>query len=143
MKNLFTQEQIELLEKNIYTKHVSESLIKFTDDFRDDFWRLYLTDLPVKEIFRTLGYDPEILGTKRIDGFVYNLRKNRLTTEQRHNSISRTSKVRRPPLNINYSELKTKEAIRAMEIELTYLRQEIDFLKKLYSLIPQTKSEDE
>ena len=51
--------------------------------------------------------------------------------------------MRRPPSNINYSELKTKEAIRAMEIELTYLRQEIDFLKKLYSLIPQTKSEDE
>lgn len=62
-----------------------------------------MTDLPVKEIFRTLGYDPEILGTKRIDSFVYNLRKNRLTTEQRHNSISRTSKVRRPPSNINYS----------------------------------------
>ena len=84
MKNLFTQEQIELLEKNIYTKHVSESLIKFTDDFRDDFWRLYLTDLPVKEIFRTLGYDPEILGTKRIDGFVYNLRK---TVLQQSNAI--------------------------------------------------------
>lgn len=143
MKNLFTQKEIELLEKNIYTQHVSESIIKFTDDFRDDFWRLYLTDLPVKEIFRTLGYDPEILGTKRIDGFVYNLRKNRLTTEQRHNSISRTSEVRRPPSNINYSEMKSKEAIRAMEIELTYLRQEVDFLKKLYSLIPQSKSEDE
>ena len=76
MKSLFTQEEIETLEKNIYTKHVSESIIRFTDDFRDDFWRLYLTDLSVKEIFRTLGYDPEMLGTKRVDGFVYNLRKN-------------------------------------------------------------------
>ena len=84
-----------------------------------------------------------MLGTKRVDGFVYNLRKNRLTTEQRHNSISRTSKVRRPPSNMNYSEMKSKEAIRAMEIELTYLRQEVDFLKKLYSLIPQSKPEDE
>ena len=127
MKSLFTQEEIETLEKNIYTKHVSESIIRFTNDFRDDFWRLYLTDLPVKEIFRTLRYDPEMLGTKRVDGFVYNLRKNRLTTEQRHNSISRTSKVRRPPSNMNYFETKSKEAIQAMKIQLTYLRQEVDF----------------
>lgn len=143
MKRLFTQEEITLLEKNIYTYKVNESMIKFTDDFRDDFWRLYLTDMSVKEIFRTLGYDPELLGTKRIDGFVYNLRKERLTDEQRLNSISRTSKVRRPPSDTKYSDMKSKEAIKAMEIELAYLRQEIDFLKKLYSLIPLLATEEE
>ena len=143
MKRLFTQEEITLLEKNIYTYKVNESMIKFTDDFRDDFWRLYLTDMSVKEIFRTLGYDPELLGTKRIDGFVYNLRKERLTDEQRLNSISRTSKVRRPPSDTKYSDMKSKEAIKAMEIELAYLRQEIDFLKKLYSLIPLQATEEE
>ena len=143
MKRLFTQEEITLLEKNIYNYKVNESMIKFTDDFRDDFWRLYLTDMSVKEIFRTLGYDPELLGTKRIDGFVYNLRKERLTDEQRLNSISRTSKVRRPPSDTKYSDMKSKEAIKAMEIELAYLRQEIDFLKKLYSLIPLQATEEE
>jgi len=143
MKRLFTQEEITLLEKNIYTYKVNESMIKFTDDFRDDFWRLYLTDMSVKEIFRTLGYDPELLGTKRIDGFVYNLRKERLTDEQRLNSISRTSKVRRPPSDTKYSDMKSKEAIKSMEIELAYLHQEIDFLKKLYSLIPPLATEEE
>lgn len=143
MKRLFTQEEISLLEKNIYTYKVNESMIKFTDDFRDDFWRLYLTDMSVKEIFRTLGYNPEILGTKRTDGFVYNLRKERLTDEQRLNSISRTSKIRRPPSDIKYSDMKSKEAIKAMEIELAYLRQEVDFLKKLYSLIPLQTTEEE
>ena len=137
MRTLFTQEEIALLEKNNYTHLVSKSMIKFTDDFKDDFWRLYLTDLPVKEIFRMLGY------TKRIDGFVYNLRKSRLTDEQRIGSISRASKVRRPPADVNYSEMKSKEAIKAMEIELTYLRQEVDFLKKLYSLIPPGDREEE
>lgn len=143
MKRLFTQEEITQLENNIYTYSVSETMIKFTDDFRDDFWRLYLTDMPVKDIFRMLGYDPDILGTKRTDGFVYNLRKDRLTTDQRLNSISRTSKVRRPPSDVKYSDMKSKEAIKAMEIELTYLRQEVDFLKKLYSLIPQRIEEEE
>lgn len=143
MKRLFTPEEITQLEDNIYTYSVNESMIKFTDDFRDDFWRLYLTDMSVKEIFRTLGYDPDILGTKRTDGFVYNLRKERLTEEQRLNSISRTSKVRRPPSDTKYSDMKSKEAIKAMEIELAYLRQEVDFLKKLYSLIPQQNKEEE
>ena len=143
MKRLFTQEEITLLEKNIYTYKVNESMIKFTDDFRDDFWRLYLTDMSVKEIFRTLGYNPELLGTKRIDGFVFNLRKELLTDEQRLNSISITSKVRRPPSDTKYSDMKSKEAIKSMEIELAYLRQEIDFIKKLYSLIPPQATEEE
>ena len=143
MKRLFTPEEIELLEKNIYTYKVSDTMIKFTDDFRDDFWKLYLIDMPVKEIFSTLGYDAELLGTKRTDGFVYNLRKERLTNEQRLDSISGTSKVRRPPSDVKYSEMKSKEAIKAMDIELTYLRQEVDFFKKLYSLIPQQVQEEE
>ena len=134
---------VKHLEKNNYTHLVSESMLKFTEDFKDDFWRLYLTNLPVKEIFRMLGYDPEVVGNKRIDGFVYNLRKARLTDEQRIGSISRTSKVRRPPADVNYSEMKSKDAIKAMEIELTYLRQEVDFLKKLYSLIPLENREEE
>ena len=53
-------------------------------------------------------------------------RKERLTNEQRLGSISRTSKVRRPPSDIKYSNMKSKEAIKAMEIELTYLRQEVE-----------------
>lgn len=62
MKNSFTPEQIKILEQNRYTKKVSPSVIKFTSDFKDDFWRLYLTDMTVRDIFRTLGYDPSILG---------------------------------------------------------------------------------
>ncbi|MGN0720744.1 MAG: hypothetical protein ACI4LZ_02175 [Anaerovoracaceae bacterium] len=76
-----------------------------------------------------LGYAPEIIGIKRKDGFAFILRKARLTDAQRIGSISPTSKVRRTPTDVNYSEMKFKEVIKAMEIELTYLRQELDFLK--------------
>lgn len=141
MKNLFSPDDIAKLEANAYTYYVSETVVKFTDDFKDDFWRLYLTDMPVKDIFRTLGYDPELLGIKRIEGFVYNLRKSRLSDEQRKNSLSRMTKTHCPPSNVNYSEMKSKEAIKAMETELIYLRQEVDFLKKLYSLLPQKDGE--
>ena len=65
MKKLFTDEEIQLLATNKYTLNVTESQIKFTDDFKDDFWRLYLTEMPVKDIFITLGFNPDLLGTKK------------------------------------------------------------------------------
>lgn len=142
MKNEFTPEQIAILEQNRYTKLVSPSMIKFTDDFKEEFWRLYLTDMPIKQIYQSLGYDPSMLGEKRIDGFVYNLRKAFLNDEQRKESQARSSKVKRPPADVEYSKLKSSDAIRAMETELIYLRQEVAFLKKLYSLIPPPSKED-
>ena len=129
MKNEFTPEQIELLEKNRYTLKVTSNMIKYTDEFKEDFWRLYLANIPIREIFDTLGYDSQILGTKRMEGFVYNLRKAYLTFDQRKESQSRTSKTKRPPIDLNYSDMKSSDAIRAMQTELTYLRQEVDFLK--------------
>lgn len=142
MKHLFTPEQIELLETNRYTLKVSPSMIKFTDDFKEDFWRLYLTDMPFKKIFITLGYDPQMLGIKRVEGFVYNLRKTYLTDDQKVQGQSRVSKIKRPPTDINYSEMKSAEAIRAMEAELTYLRQKVEFLKKLYAQVPPSNKEE-
>jgi hypothetical protein len=142
MKKTFTAEQIALLAQNRYTKLISPSMIKFTEDFKEDFWRLYLTDMPVKEIYRSLGYDPSIFGEKRINGFVYNLRKAYLTDKQREESQTRSSKVKRPPADVEYSKMKSLDAIRAMETELTYLRQEVAFLKKLYALVPPSSKED-
>ena len=137
MKKIFTPEELEVLERNVYTLKLSPSWIKFTEEFKEDFWRLYLAEMPIRDIFQKLGYDPEILGDKRIDGFVYHLRKHYLTEEQRQNTQHR----KRPPVNVRYSEMKTAEAIRAMETELIYLRQEVDFLKKLYMQAPPQKED--
>lgn len=87
-----------------------------------------------KRHFNTLGYNPDLLGTKRTDGFVYNLRKRFLTDEQRYNSQSRTSLTKRPPADVDYSQMHSSDAMRAMQTELQYLRQEVEFLKKLYAL---------
>ena len=71
-----------------------------------------------------------------MEGFVYNLRKAYLTCDQRKESQSRTSKTKRPPIDLNYSDMKSSDAIRAIQTELTYLRQEVAFLKKLYTQVP-------
>lgn len=43
MKKLFTPDEMRILSSNKYTANVIKSQIKFTDYFKDDFWRLYLT----------------------------------------------------------------------------------------------------
>ena len=41
-----------------------------------------IDDMPIKEIFTKLGYDPIVLGIKKMEGFVYHLRKEKLTNER-------------------------------------------------------------
>ena len=126
---------------NLYTYKVSKITIKFTDQFYDDFWKLYIDELPNKDILIHLGYNPSVLGIKRIEGIITRLRKERLTDGQRLQTINKSAKVRRPPVDTKYSEMKSQDAIKAMEAELTYLRQEVEFLKKISQLEKQKKRE--
>ena len=142
MRKLFTEEEIEKLKANPYTRTVTPTTIKFTDAFRDAFWTMYLENLPIKDIYRNLGYDPEVIGTKRMEGFTFLIRKERLTEKQRLDSVQRYSTNRRPPENTNYSEMPEKIAIQQMQVELTYLRQEVEFLKKITQQVMQKDSEE-
>lgn len=142
MRQLFTDEEIDTLSQNIYTRSVSKYVIKFTDDFKEDFWRLYATDMPINEIFQTLGYNPELLGEKRTEGFIYNLRKAKLTFEQRAESI-KVHGTSAPLPTFNFSEIRSQEAINAMAAELKYLRQEVAFLKKLFLAISRNLEESQ
>ena len=130
-RKLFNEKEIEMLLSNQYTKSCSPTTIKFTKSFAEIFWIKYLEHIPLKEIWLSLGYDPELLGIKRTEGFIYSLRKQKLTNEQRAEKTPKTSKIRRPPDGIDYSSMDTSDAIRTMQTELSYLKQEIEFLKKL------------
>ena len=136
-KKIFTDDEIDTLLSNPYTKNCSPTTIKFTDKFYEVFWIKYLENLPIKNIVTYLGYDPDILGTKRIEGIVYTLRRKKLTDEQRAQSITRSSTNKRPPDDVDYSAMATNDAIKIMQTELIYLRQEVNFLKKISSTAKQ------
>jgi hypothetical protein len=137
-KNYFTDEQIMLMKLNPYTKKVSKSTLKFTEEFKSLFWNDYKnSSLSKRSIFKKYGYDPEVLGTKRMDGFVYMLRKEFLSDEER--SLNITPKKERPLLKTDYSKMEPNEAIRLMETEMKFLRQEVEFLKKISSEVLRKK----
>ena len=66
---VFTQEQIEILEGNIYTHHVSSYCIVFTVAFKVFFAsQVDLPQMTTQKIMRAAGYDPSLFSRSCLDG---------------------------------------------------------------------------
>ena len=128
-KKTFTPEQKRELLANQYTKLVGSHYIRFTDAFWQEFGRRILAGEDRYAICRSMGYDPDVIGTKRLE-YICTIRNAQDLP---------AGKRRRPPADTKYSEMSQDEAIRAMETELTYLRQEVEFLKKISQLGKEDK----
>ena len=129
-KETFTDEQRKGLEANQYTKLVGSHYIRFTDTFWQEFGRRFLSGEDRYDICRSMGYDPDVIGSKRLEYICRTIRNAQDLP---------AGKRRRPPADTKYSDMTQEEAIRAMETELTYLRQEVEFLKKISQLGKENK----
>lgn len=129
MAKQFTDEQIRQLRENPYTFKVTSSKIFFTKEFKQEFYNKRQEGLTLRETIRTLGYDPDVLGEKRINGISHLINKAiREGKEFSEGSAQRTS-----ILDENCPDM-TRENFIKMQHELQYMRQEIEFLKKISSL---------
>ena len=123
----FTQEEMDTLRNNKYTYSVSPNTISFTIEFKKEFWKRYQSGQSPREIDKALGYDDQMLGTTRISGLQGMIRKQ--AKEGRFREGPHTSyAVSNHP---DYSTMPDDQKLFAMEHELYYLRQEMEFLKKI------------
>ncbi len=124
-KNYFTDEQVQQFLLNPYVKNVSNKAITYTDEFKVIFTQKYLEGNPPSVILREMGFDPHILGKKRIDRFVGNVYKYQV----RNGDVSdmRKGYSGRPSIK----ELSDKERIARLEHQVKYLKQENEYLKKI------------
>ncbi len=122
-RNYFTQDQIIELAANPYTAAVTASSIRYTPEFKEMFWQRYQNGEMVKAIFRSAGYDTDVLG----DGRIYNFSHQLAVSKNMISDLIQDSQRDEPAS-------KEKTRLSAMEHELRYLRQQVDFLKKLSSL---------
>lgn len=121
----YTEEEIKKLEANQYTQHAGEHTIKFTKEFFEEFKARFLKGDDSRKILEELGYDPKLIGDKRLE-YIRSVTCNSIAGKDR--------KMKRPDADTDYSKLSNDEAIRLMETELTYLRQEVEYLKKISSV---------
>lgn len=125
----FTQEQIKKLEKNPYTFKVTKSKLYFTAKFKEDFWISYQAGNAPRKIMQDLGYDLSLFTQKQIDNYVQRIKREALSGQGFHEGANRERRV--PMKATQEDELSSPQSIERMQNELLYLRQEVEFLKKI------------
>lgn len=128
----FTPEEIETLAANPFTSKVDFHHIWFTLEFQNLFLARYENGETSSEIFTDLGYDISILGENRVYGYPRRLIK-RIESGQGLTETHGRTKVDAPK-NTDYNTMPAQQSVASMQRELKYLRQQVEFLKKITEL---------
>lgn len=122
----YTQKQIKELKQNPYTLQVDDKRIFFTKEFKKIFWVKYQAGMSPRAIFKELDYNLEYFGQKQIDSIVQRVKKEAIAGEFTEGySRNNRMKIKEPEGDISLQNIKQ------MQHELLYLRQEVEFLKKV------------
>ena len=60
-------EEVRLLRENCYVSDVAEDRVCYTNEFKFRFIEEYMAGKKPTQIFKEAGFDPKILGSKRIE----------------------------------------------------------------------------
>lgn len=120
-KAKFTPEQQQLLRNNPYTIRVTENVLSLSKEFKELFYKEYLTGALPRDILQKYGFSPDVLGKQRIWGISHTIRKQFEETGEFRD-------VRAPgsPLTEDSPEDKTQQ----LEHQVNYLIKKVEFLKK-------------
>lgn len=125
----YTEKQIKELKKNPYVFKVTKHKLYYTAKFKEDFWVSYQAGNTPRKILRDFGFDINIFGQKQIDSLVQHIKKQALS---RNGFTEGENRQRRVPVKAtSEEELSSPRSIERMQNELLYLRQEVEFLKKI------------
>ena len=125
-KKLFTDEEIEQFKSNPFTFNITKSHISFTIEAKTIFWKEYNEGIPLKIILKNYGYPPEILGEGRIDGLLKILKMQSKSKDGFTQGI-----YKRTTSDIDDS-LPLDQQVRLLRGEVSFLKSQMEFLKKLF-----------
>lgn len=125
----YTPKQIKELKANLYTYNVTKNKLYFTSKFKEDFWISYQAGNAPRKILTDLGYNLDCFEQKQIDSLVQRIKKQALSGNGFTEGENRQKRI--PMKATSEEELSSPQSIERMQNELLYLRQEVEFLKKL------------
>ena len=141
MAKTFTPEEMEALRKNPNTWMVTSNRISLTKEAKERIIELLEKGYSARQCVIELGYDVEILGKSRCDAIVHHVKED--VTQGRE---VREGYPKRRTKRLTAEELDQlpmdQESYARMKNELVYLRQEVDFLKKISQLAKSKKRGD-
>jgi len=127
----FTASELAEILKNPFVKNASPSKITFTLEFKESFWKRARAGEPLKDIISAYGLKPEVLGERRIKGIYAHLNEQvaaGLPFTDGNRPQASENVTLRPP---SAKEMQVK--VRTFEHEVLYLKQELEFIKKIIS----------
>ncbi len=126
----FTDEQMKLLRDNPYTFRVTPSTLFLTKEFKALFYDEYQSGKIPRCILEEHGYPAAILGEQRIWGIAAIIKKQ----ANRPGGFSEGNPSQPMQYRNPVSGDCPEEMIHSLQAEVEYLRQEVEYLKKISSI---------
>ena len=127
----YTAKEMKLLKANPYTFKVTKNKLYFTAEFKEAFWMAYQAGVAPRKIIEDLGYDLEMFGQKQIDIIVQRIKKQAYEGNGFRQGENRTRRRKDELTMLKGSAPESEETFVRIMNEVKYLRQEVEFLKKI------------
>lgn len=127
----YTAKEIRLLKANPYTFKVTKNKLYFTVEFKEAFWMAYQAGVAPRKIMEDLGYNLEMFGQKQIDSIVQRIKRQAQEGNGFRQGENRTRRRKDELTMLKESQPDSDEILVRIMNEVKYLRQEVDFLKKI------------
>ncbi|MDO4865661.1 MAG: hypothetical protein Q4C10_03835 [Clostridia bacterium] len=129
-KKPYTREQIEQLEANPHTFHVTRNRLQLTLGAKEKILKMVEDGYTARNIVCELGYDPELLGQSSVDGIVYSVKLQARSAYGIHEGYKKRQGKHLEPEDLEMLPVNA-ETVGKLINEVVYLRQKVEFLKKL------------
>lgn len=127
----YTAKEMKLLKANPYTFKVTKNKLYFTIEFKETFWTAYQAGMAPRKILKDLGYELEMFGQKQIDSMVQSIKRQAQSGNGFRQGENRTRRKKDELAIPEGTSIESKEALTSILNEVKYLRQEVEFLKKI------------
>lgn len=132
-RKIFTPEQQQLLRQNPYIYSVTETRFSLTKEFKEIYLEAYRQGESPRKILEDHGFDINLIGERRIWSISNHIRTEYKKYGEFHEGYgprSARSEVK-PDTDKPLSEA---DEIKRLQHEVDYMKQEIEFLKKISSI---------
>jgi hypothetical protein len=119
----FTNEEIKILSRSLWVRTVTPKLIRYTDEFKEEFLRQRKMGKSSRAIMESLGFDYNILGEARLTSVRIICRDYELK-KQSHERIRNDSEI---PV---VEGATTNAQLKRMQHKMNYMEQQLEFIKK-------------
>lgn len=127
----YTVKEMKILKSNPYTFKITKNKLYFTVEFKETFWNAYQAGNAPRKILEDLGYNLDMFGQKQIDSMVQSIKRQAQSGYGFRQGENRIRRKKDEVKRLDKVSDDSQEMLERVWNEVKYLRQEVEFLKKI------------